>query len=149
MVGYGCRAWNDQSFVRRSGSEGLDRGTFRDSLDSAVNLCGSALGLPGQPGKPRTALYAGVLSGSDLLGQCSFQLAVPSAFDTKSCRLPFQNQDLMVLIAANQRKLCLLCWTANCNICSQTCVSSLATAFGLRNRQVVSHYNVLKGAAMR
>src|SRR5438445_3586268 len=55
----------------------------------------------------------------------------------------------MVLIAANQRRLCLLCWTANCNIFSQTCVSSLATAFGLRNRQVVSHYNVLKGAAMR
>src|SRR5256884_2169573 len=52
----------------------------------------------------------------------------------------------MLLIAAKQRKLCLLCWMANCNNPAQTWVSSCQQ---LLNRQVVSRITSSKGAAMR
>src|SRR2546430_4194357 len=52
----------------------------------------------------------------------------------------------MLLIAAKQRKLCLLCWMANCNNPAQPWVSSCQQ---LLNRQVVSRITSSQGAAMR
>src|SRR2546421_10605427 len=87
MVDLGSWARRHQSSVRWGSSNGLGTGTFRDSFGPAVNLCGSTLGFPWYAGKPRTALYAGVLSGSNLVDQCALQVAVPGPITTKSCRL--------------------------------------------------------------
>src|ERR1700693_2294806 len=87
MDGAGNRSWSNQSSVHRSGPDRIGKGTFRDWLDAAVNLCGSTLSLPWHAGKPRTALYAGMLSGNNLVDQCSVQVAVPGLIATKSCRL--------------------------------------------------------------
>ena len=102
MDGAGHRSGSNQSSVHRSGPDRVAKGTFRDWIDAAVNLCGSTLGLPRHSGKPRTALYAGMLSSSNLVDQCSVQVTVPGLIATKSCRLLLSKSGFN---AFNSRKL--------------------------------------------